>query len=319
MQTGIKLISTGAYLPEKIVTNEDLSRIVDTSDEWITKRTGIRTRHHCVSETHLDLAAAAARQALERAGIDKAQLGACVVTTVAGDKVTPSCACMLQAALDLPELTPCFDLNAACAGFPYALRVVQGLLTDERPYGLVVSAEVLSRLLDFTDRSTCVLFGDGAGAAVVARQEGAEDIHAVLGSRGNDQVLCIDGAWADHTAHVHMEGQPVFKFAVNIIPSCIEDILRAAGRTLEEVDLVVMHQANERILDHVVSRMGLPPEKVYKNIAHIGNISSACIPVALNELYEAGRLTPGLRMLCVGFGGGLTWGGCLIEMGGKEA
>jgi len=141
----------------------------------------------------------------------------------------------------------------------------------------------------------------------------------VLGSRSNDQVLYIDGAWEDRPAHIHMEGQPVFKFAVQIIPACIEDILSAAGRRLEDVDLFVMHQANERILDHVVDRMGLPPEKVYKNISRIGNISSACIPVALNELYEAGRLTPGMQILCVGFGGGLTWGGCLIEMGGKEA
>lgn len=316
MQTGIKLIATGAYLPEKIVTNEDMARIVDTSDEWITKRTGIKTRHYCDGETHLEMATAAARQALERAGIDRTKLGACVVSTVGADRVTPTCACMLQAALDLPELTPCLEINAACAGFPYALRVVQGLLTDERPYGLVVSAEMLTRLTDFTDRSTCVLFGDGAGAAVVERSPDAEDIHAVLGSRSNGQVLYIEGVWEDHAACIHMEGQPVFKFAVHIIPECIEGILQDAGRTMEEVDLVVMHQANERILDHVVSRMGLPPEKVYKNISRIGNISSACIPVALNELYEAGRLTPGTRVLCVGFGGGLTWGGCLIEMGG---
>ncbi len=315
MWKGIRIAATGACLPARVVTNDDLSRLVDTSDEWITKRTGIRERRYCEQETHLDLAAAAARRALERAGIDRSRLGACIVTTVAGDHVTPSCACMLQKALDLPELTPCFDMNSACAGFPYGLRVMQGMLTPERPYGLLVSCEVLTRLTDFTDRSTCVLFGDGAGAVVVEASDQAQDLCAVLGARSDDQVLTIDGAAEPHS-YIHMEGQPVFKFAVDIIPRCMEGVLTRAGITLEQVDWVVMHQANERIIDHVVRKMGIPPEKVFKNIARYGNMSSACIPIALNDLWEAGQLHPGMRVLCVGFGGGLTWGGCLIEMGG---
>ena len=310
MQTGIKLISTGAYLPEKIVTNEDLSRIVDTSDEWITKRTGIRTRHHCVSETHLDLAAAAARQALERAGIDKAQLGACVVTTVAGDKVTPSCACMLQAALDLPELTPCFDLNAACTGFLYALHTAECLLAAApRKYGLVIGADVFSRVLDWSDRSTCILFGDGAGAAVVEWRAEWPSAGAVLGCAGNDGLLrCPAGGT------LSMEGQQVFRFALEAVPWCIAQVLERQGVTAEAVDLFVFHQANARIIDLVAKKYGIPPEKYYKNIQRYGNTSAASIPIALSELEEAGRLPAGTRAMLVGFGGGLTWGGALVEI-----
>ncbi len=316
MLPGIRIIATGGCLPEKVVTNDDLSKIVDTSDEWITKRTGIHERRRCVTETHLDLAAAAARQALERAGIDRAQLGVCLVTTVAGDTITPSTACMLQKVLDLPEDAACFDLNAACAGFPYGLRVTEGLLTEDRPYGLIVSCEVLTRLTDYTDRSTCVLFGDGAGAVVVQQSPDAPEICAVLGSRGDNQALYIDGAPGAGAPYIHMQGQPVFRFAVDAMPRCSLAVLEKAGVTMDRVDWVVMHQANERIIDHVIRKMELPPEKVYKNIARYGNMSSACIPVALNELYEAGRLRSGMKVLCVGFGGGLTWGGCLIEIGG---
>lgn len=318
MMKGIKILATGGCLPAKIVTNEDMSRIVDTSDEWIVKRTGIRERRHCVEETHLELAVAAARQALERAGIDRTKLGVCLVTTVGGDHLTPSCACMLQKALDLPEYTPCFDLNAACAGFPYGLRVAQGMLSEEKPYGLVVSCETLSRFTDFTDRGTCVLFGDGAGAAVVKASEEASDIYAVMGARSDDQVLYIPGAWKEDASVIRMDGREVFKFAVDIIPKCIQSILEQANMSLEQVDWVVMHQANERILDHVARKMDLPAEKVFKNIASYGNMSSACIPVALNDLYESGCLRPGAKVICVGFGGGLTWSGCMIEMGGTH-
>ena len=313
---GIRIIATGSCLPKKVVTNDDLSKIVDTSDEWITKRTGIKERRYCETETHLDLAVAAGRQALERSGIDRTKIGACIVTTIGADHVTPSCACLLQKALDLPELTPCFDMNSACAGFPYGLRVMQGMLTPERPYGLLVSCETLTRFTDFTDRSTCVLFGDGAGAAVLEWSADAPDLGAVLGARSDDKVLYAPGAGSPEPSYIRMEGQPVFKFAVDIIPKCISGVLENTGLTLDQVDYLVMHQANERILDHVIRKMEIPAEKAYKNIAHYGNMSSACIPVALNDLYEVGKLRPGMKVLCVGFGGGLTWGGGLIEIGG---
>ncbi len=313
--TGIKLLTTGSALPKKVMTNEDLSRLVDTSDEWITKRTGIKERRHCVDETHLSLAAAAAEQALSRAGVERDKIAACVVTTICADRITPSCACMLQKALGLPEETACFDLNAACAGFIYGLRTVQGFLTEERPYGLVVSSEVLSRLTDFTDRTTCVLFGDGAGAVLVKRCEGAAGLCACLGSRSDSEVLYIPAATDPAPSHIHMLGQAVFKFAVDIIPRCLGRVLEDAKLSLDEVDWVVMHQANERIIDHVVRHMGIPPEKCFKNVARYGNMSSACIPIALDELYTGGALRPGAKLLLVGFGGGLTWGGALIEVG----
>lgn len=315
MKRGVKLLSTGSALPAKVVTNEDMSRMVDTSDEWIVKRTGIRERRHCVEESHFSLAADAARAALERSGVDINRIAACVVTTICADNASPSCACLVQGELGLPESTICFDINGACAGFVYGLRVISDLLTEEKPYGLLISSETLSRLTDFTDRSTCVLFGDGAGAAVVQLCDSPYGLCADLGSRGNPEVLYIPSASSREPSYIHMDGQAVFKFAVDIIPRCIDSVLQNAGLTIDDIDLVVMHQANARIIDHVVKRMGLPPEKCFKNIARYGNMSSACIPIALDDLNRAGRLSSGMRLLPVGFGGGLTWGGALLEVG----
>lgn len=315
---GIKIRATGSSLPSSVVTNDDMGRIVETSDEWITTRTGIKERRHCVpGETHHQLALDAARRALEAAGIDRTKLAACIVATISADHLTPSCACMLQRDLELPEETACFDLNAACAGFLYAVRTAQGFLTPGKPYALVVGCEVLSRLTDFTDRSTCVLFGDGAGAVVLELDENAPQMCAVLGSRGDDQVLFIPGATSPEPPYIHMNGQAVFKFAVEIIPDCIAALLKQADLSMDAVDWVILHQANERIIDHVVRKMKIPAEKVFKNIAHYGNTSAASIPIALDELNAAGRLKAGQRALCVGFGGGLIWAGVLITIGGK--
>lgn len=313
---GIRIIATGSALPSQIVTNDDLSKIVETSDEWIVKRTGIRERRKCVTESHLDLAAGAAAQALERAGIDREKIGVCVVATAAADFLTPSCAALLQAALNLPETTPCFDISAACSGFLYALRVTQGMLSDEKPYGIVIGCETLSRLTDYTDRGTCVLFGDGAGAVIVESAEDAPDICADLGARTNPEVLYINGATDEAPSHIHMLGTDVFKFAVGIIPKSISRVLERARVDISDVDYFVLHQANERIIDHVMKKMELPEEKVFKNIAHYGNMSAACIPIGIDDLYTAGRLQQGMRLMCVGFGGGLTWGGGLITIGG---
>ncbi len=315
MKKGIELLATGSALPAKVVTNEDLRRLVNTSDEWIVKRTGIRERRHCVGENQFSLAAGAAQAALERSGVDPARVAACIVTTICADNISPSCACLLQRALGLPEQTVCFDLNGACAGFVYGLQVISGLLTEDRPYGILVSSETLSRLSDFTDRSTCVLFGDGAGAAVVGLCDSPYGLCGDFGSRSNREVLYIPSATASEPSYIHMEGQAVFKFAVDIIPRCIDRVLQQAGLTMDGVDLVVMHQANARIIDHVAKHLKLPPEKCFKNIARYGNMSSACIPIALDDLYREGRLSAGMRLLPVGFGGGLTWGGALLEVG----
>jgi len=316
---GIKIRATGSCLPPQIVTNEDMSRIVETNDEWIVSRTGIRERRRCApEETHLSLAAGAAKAALERAGIEKDKLAACLVATICPDFITPSCACLLQRELELPEETVCFDLNAACAGSLYAMRAACGFLTREKPYALVVGCETLSRLSDFSDRSTCILFGDGAGAVVLELDDGAPEMTAVMGSRGDERVLYIPGAVAEEPSTVHMNGQAVFKFAVDIIPRCITALLERSGLTMREVDHLVLHQANERIIDNVVRKMKIPPEKVFKNLAHYGNTSAASIPVALDEMSASGLLKEGERVLCVGFGGGLTWAGVLVTMGGRK-
>ena len=311
---GIKLRGTGRAVPAGVVTNDDLARRMDTSDEWITSRTGIKRRYRCAAKAHTDLCVRAARAALERAGVSPADIGACIVATVTPDTVVPSAACMLQRELGLPQDIPCFDLNAACTGFVDALHTMECLLNaSPRKFGLVVGAEALSRIVDWTDRSTCILFGDGAGAAVVECREGWPSIGAVLGSRGDDELLRLPGLGMGEANFLSMEGTKVFKFAVEVVPACIDAVLEKAGMTAEDVDFFVFHQANARIIDLAVRKYRIPPEKYYKNIENYGNTAAASVPLVLSELEEQGRIGPGSRMLVVAFGGGLTWGGAIIE------
>ena len=311
---GIKLRGTGRCVPANTVTNDDLAQLVDTNDAWITARTGIRSRYRCTTETHTDLCVNAARAALKKAGVSPAEIGAGIVATVSADTVVPSAACMLQKALGLPEDTPCFDLNAACTGFVYARHTMECLLNaSPRPFGLVVGAEALSRVVDWTDRSTCILFGDGAGAAVVECRPGWPSISAVLGSRGDDTLLRLPGVGSREKQLLTMEGTKVFKFAVEAVPACINSILEKTGLSTDDIDFFVFHQANARIIDLAVRRYRIPPEKYYKNIQCYGNTAAASVPLVLSELEEQGRIGPGSRMLVVAFGGGLTWGGALLE------
>ncbi len=313
---GIKLLSTGSALPKVAVTNDDMAKRVDTSDEWIASRTGIRSRYHCTGEeTHTALCLAAARQALERAGIGPEQIGVCIVATLSQDFLTPAAACILQRDLGFPEDTVCFDLNAACSGFVYALHTAECLLTaSARKYGLIVGAEALSRITDFTDRSTCVLFGDGAGAAVVEWRADYPSLHAVLGCRRNQEALFVPGANAPAPSYIHMDGKAVFRFAVEALPHCAKEVVEKAGLTLEEIDRFVFHQANQRIIDFSVKKLGVDPEKCTGNIARTGNTSAASVPLLLDELMRSGAITSGQKILCVGFGGGLTWAGALLEL-----
>ena len=312
---GIKLRGTGRCVPANVVTNDNLAKLVDTSDEWITARTGIRSRYRCAAETHADLCANAARAALKRAGISPSEIGACIVATVSADTVVPSAACMLQRALGLPEDTPCFDLNAACTGFVYALHTMECLLNAApRKFGLVVGAEALSKVVDWTDRSTCILFGDGAAAAVVECREGWPSIGAVLGSRGDSTLLRLPGLGRNEPNVLSMEGTQVFKFAVETVPACMDAVLAKSGLTVDDIDFFVFHQANARIIDLAVRKYRIPPEKYYKNIDRYGNTAAASVPLVLSELEEQGRIGSGSRLLTVAFGGGLTWGGAVIEM-----
>ncbi len=312
---GIKLRGLGRCVPAQSVTNDDLAKTVDTSDAWITARTGIRSRRRCTEETHTELCVTAARRALAQAGITPADIGACIVATVSADTIVPSAACMLQRELGMPEDTPCFDLNAACTGFIYALHTMECLLNAApRKFGLVVGAEALSRVVDWTDRGTCILFGDGAAAAVVECREGWPVIGAVLGSRGDDRLLRLPGLGRGEPNVLSMEGTQVFKFAVETVPACMDATLKKAGLAPADIDFFVFHQANARIIDLAVRKYRIPPEKYYKNIDHYGNTAAASVPLVLSELYEQGRIGPGSRLLTVAFGGGLTWGGAVLEL-----
>ena len=224
---------------------------------------------------------------------------------------------MLQKQLGLKEDTICFDLNAACTGFVYALHTAECLLNaSPRKFGLVVGAEALSKVVDWTDRGTCILFGDGAAAAVVECREGWPSIGAVLGSRGDDVLLRLPGLGRGEPNVLSMEGTQVFKFAVETVPACMDATLKKAGLTPADIDFFVFHQANARIIDLAVRKYRIPPEKYYKNIDRYGNTAAASVPLVLSELVEQGRVGPGSRLLLTAFGGGLTWGGCLIEIGG---
>lgn len=312
--SGIKIVGTGRCVPAHQVTNADLAQLVETDDAWIVSRTGIRTRHHCTTETHGELCLGAARAAMKKAGVTPDQIGSCIVATLTPDNLVPAAACVLQRELGLPHDIPCFDLNAACTGFLFALHTMECLLhASDRKFGLVLGAEVLSRVLDWTDRGTCILFGDGAGAVVVESRGDYPSLYAELGCHGDDRLLRVPGPGTGHPAVISMEGTKVFKFALEAVPYCIDRVLEKAEVTVDDVDFFVFHQANARIIDLAVRKYHIPAEKYYKNIGEYGNTSAASIPLVLSELEEQGKLSSGSRALLVGFGGGLTWGGALVE------
>ena len=311
---GFQLLATGGALPGRTVTNDDLSRMVDTSDDWITTRTGIRTRHWCTEgESAATLAIAAAKQALQRSGLAPADIACCVCATLSAPDATPSVACQVQAALGLPETCPALDINAACSGFLYGTAVARGLLaTLGGQYALVIGCEALSRLMDPADRSTCVLFGDGAGAAIFELAADPTPFAVMLGARG-DAAIHAGGPSRAGSAPITMDGRAVFRFAVDALPKCLHAVLDEKQLTLDDLSWVVCHQANSRIIDHCVKALQADPAKFYKNMDRHGNTSAASIPVALNELAESGQLQPGQLLACIGFGGGLTWGGAIFQ------
>ena len=309
---GLKLLGTGYALPTRVLDNDAMTAYVETSDEWITTRTGIRQRHFCgEGESTTTLAIEAARKALDDSGLDKSEIGCVIVATSSGEYVMPSTACLVHKALELNENIPVFDLGAACAGFLYAVDTARAmLLSHGGRAALVIGAEQMSQLLDMADRNTCVLFGDAAGAAVFALDEDAEYAY-VCGTRG-DMAIQVGGP--RRTLPMTMEGQNVFRFAVSTIPSTVDELLEKTGKTLDEVDWVVCHQANQRIIDASVRRLGVPAEKFYKNLDRYANTSAASIPLALAEMKESGKLKSGQRVILVGFGGGLTWAGIMLRV-----
>lgn len=310
---GLRIVSMGSSLPSRIVTNEDLSKIVDTSDEWISSRTGIKERRLSEDgDTNSKFASEAARIAIERASISKDEIAAVIVATATPDYMFPSTACILQKELGLLEDVMSFDISAACSGFLYAVKVAKSLLENlDKRYALVVGSEQLSRIVDFKDRSTCVLFGDGAGAAVIELSDRHEYCQKVW-SRGDADVLACKGPGINNS-YITMDGQGVFKFAVKAIKDGIDAVLEERNITLDNIDYVVCHQANQRIIDNVRKKYDADEQKFFVNLQKYGNTSAASIPIALEEMMTAGILTEGTKVIAVGFGGGLTWSSALLE------
>lgn len=318
---GFRVLGTGSALPTRSVTNDDLSEFLDTSDEWISTRTGIRSRRICTTETLDDLAVEASRRALEAAGVTPDQLDLVVCSTTSADHLMPAEACAVAEALGAS--CPAFDVSAACAGFVFALDVADGYVERGRAERvLVVAAEKVSRLVDWSDRATCVLFGDGAAAAVIGA--GGENPLAVrLSTDPSVETLHVPGVPGtspyDQTERpapqLRMEGRRVFKFGVNAIVDSVRELGEAAGVDVTKIDHFVFHQANERILSSAVSRLGIDDARVARALAETGNISSACIPLALDRLARAGELTEGQTVALVGFGAGLDVGACLLRWG----
>jgi 3-oxoacyl-[acyl-carrier-protein] synthase-3 len=317
------LLGCGSYLPSRVLTNSDLSRMVDTSDEWITQRTGIRERHIAEEgETTADMALKAARAALSAAQIDAQAIDLIVLATSTPDNTFPASAVSVQAGLGISH-GAAFDLQAVCSGFVYGLATVDGLLkTGAFERALVIGAETFSRIIDWKDRSTCVLFGDGAGAVVVERQNkgGTREDRGILAVRlrsdgRHKSKLYVDGgpSSTQTVGHLRMEGRAVFKHAVAMISDVIEDTFKAAGYTADDLDWFVPHQANQRIIDDSAKRLGIAPEKVITTVAKHGNTSAASIPLALATAIGEGRIKPGDLVMMEAMGGGFTWGAVLVR------
>lgn len=320
------IIGVGSYLPERILTNRDLEKMVDTSDAWITERTGIKTRHIAArSQATSDLAYEASLRALADAKTKPEELDLIIVATETPDYKYPSTACLLQAKLGAKKAA-CFDLSAGCSGFVYGLGIgSQSIVSGLYKKILLVGAETLSRITDWTDRNTCVLFGDGAGAAVLGQvEEGCGVLSLDLGADGTGGEHLIQPAGGsrnpathatvdahDHT--IHMDGQDVFKFAARKMPAACKKVLQKAGMSIDDVALLVPHQANMRIIDNAIAHLKIDRDKVWINIDKHGNMSAACIPVSLTEAQEAGRLHKGDNVILVAFGAGLTWAGALVK------
>lgn len=311
----VEIISTASYLPPTIISNDDLSNLVDTTDEWITTRTGIKNRRFAKIESNVDMATKAAQKALIESGIDPSDLCCCLVATFTPDNMTPSVACDVHRRLALPKRVMAFDINAACSGFVYGLKIANSLLAQAPDkFLLLICSEKITNYLDMNDRTTCVLFGDGA-AAVLLRNRQTATMYSTFGTIGHETAISCKSRPDKLDAsipYLHMDGKAVFRFAVAAIQRAIQDLLAESHYTIDQIDHIICHQANMRIISHVYKKMNIPPEKFYMNVQEYGNTSAASIPIALNEMKEKNLLTKGEKVLCVGFGAGLTWGGVLI-------
>ena len=321
-----RIIGTGSYLPKMVVTNDDLAKIMDTSDEWIRTRTGIKERHLVQEETTTSMCVEAAKRALADADMKAEDIELIIVGTITGDHITPSAACEIQAALGA-EKAVAFDINAACAGFLFALNTANAYIqAGIYKNALLLGAETLSKIMDWSDRSTCVLFGDGAGAAVVRADEtgliafeqgsdGAKGSVLACKNRKNNNPYVTNDKDYDY---VHMDGQEVYKFAVSTVPRSIQNVLQKAGEKCEgigteDIAYYVLHQANIRIIQSVAKRLKVAEERFPISLDHCGNISAGSVPILLDEMNKGGMLKRGDKIVLSGFGAGLTWGTALLE------
>ena len=320
-----KMIGFGLYTPKNLVENERLQEFLETSDEWIRTRTGIERRYISLDENTSDLAVEASKKALSQARLSAEEIDLIIVATVTPDNFTPSTACIVQDKLGAKNAWA-FDINAACTGFIYALKLGRSLIrSGEANNALIIGAETLSKALNWEDRGSCVLFGDGAGATVLTSTEEDCGIKCVNvksdGSKGDSLViqgLPLNSPFKDGREvsknYINMNGREIFKFATKVMEESIVDILEKENIKIEEIDAIIPHQANLRIIDYVVKRLGIPREKFITNLQNYGNTSGASIPIALCESIDEGNLKKGDNIIMVGFGGGLTWGAALIKL-----
>ncbi len=320
------IIGMGHSYPEGILTNADLEKMVETNDEWITTRTGIKQRHKAADNEYTSqFGTRAALQALERAGLEPTDIDIILCATTTPDQIMPSTGALIQAQIGATNAAG-MDVFAACSGFLYGLTMVESMIrTGQIRYALVIGAEVLTKYVDYTDRGTCVIFGDGAGAAVIGPvPEGKGILSTKIKSDGRyeEQLYAPGGGTKLGTSHqtiddrqhfFKMKGNELFKVAVRSMADISAEMVKKAGYTVDDIDIVIPHQANQRITDAVAARLGVPDEKVYSNIAEMGNTSSASIPIAIDECIQSGRIKEGTLALLTAFGGGVTWGGTVIR------
>jgi 3-oxoacyl-[acyl-carrier-protein] synthase-3 len=314
-----RIIGTGSYLPERLLTNADFEKMIDTTDQWIVERTGIKVRHVAAeNELTSDLAVAAARRALEAANVVPANIDLVIVATTTPDRVFPSTACIVQAKLGVANASPAFDLQAVCSGFIFALATANNFIkAGQARTALVIGAETLSRITDYTDRGNCILWGDGAGAVVLTASEEPGIISTHIHADGRYQeLLYVDGGPSmgnTEKAAMRMQGNAVFKMAVNTLDAIVDETLAANGLEKSDIDWLVPHQANIRIIQATGKKLGLPSERVVVTVDQHGNTSAASIPLAFDTAVRDGRIKRGQTLLMEAFGGGFTWGSALVK------
>lgn len=322
---GVKIVGFGHYCPENIVTNKDLENLVDTTDEWIIKRTGIKERRISNGEGTVELAYKAALAALKNSNLSSEDIDLIIVSTISPDRMMPSTACSVQGLLGCNNAAA-FDLSAACSGFVYSLITASSLLrATDKKRALVIGAETLSKMIDWSDRSTCVLFGDGAGAAIIEASDDEDGIistcFAADGKQGETSLVSgeleLNTPFAkeamSENRNMTMNGREVFRFAVTVLPSIVNELLEKANESIENIKYIVPHQANSRIIGEASRRLKIEENKFYVNVDKYGNTSGASVPIALSELFEKGLIKRGDKIILAAFGGGLTWAGALIK------